>query len=37
MEIAVLAGVASLAVSVAGQCGRFLCQGAVHVPGVDWG
>jgi hypothetical protein len=36
-EVTVPAGVASLAASVAGQCGRVLCLGAVHVPGVDWG
>jgi hypothetical protein len=36
-EVTVPAGVASLATSVAGQCGRFLCIGAVHIPGVDWG
>jgi hypothetical protein len=36
-EVAVLAGVASLATSVAGHCGRVLCLGAVNVPGVDWG
>jgi hypothetical protein len=37
MEVAVLAGVASLATSVAGWCGRSLCPGAVNIPGVDWG
>jgi hypothetical protein len=37
MEVTVLAGVASLAALVAGQCGRFLCPGAINVPGVDWG
>jgi hypothetical protein len=37
MEVMVSAGVASLAASVAGQCGRFLCFGVVNVPGVDWG
>jgi hypothetical protein len=37
MEFAVLAGVASLAASVAGQCGRVLCLGAVNIPGVNWG
>jgi hypothetical protein len=36
-EVTVLAGVASLAALVAGQCGRILCLGAVHIPGVDWG
>jgi hypothetical protein len=37
MEVAVPAGVASLATSVAGQCGRLLCIGAIHVPRVNWG
>jgi hypothetical protein len=37
MEVTVLAGVASLAASVAGQCGGFLWPGAVSVPRVDWG
>jgi hypothetical protein len=37
MEVTVLAGVASLATLVAGQCGRFLCLGAIDVPEVDWG
>jgi hypothetical protein len=36
-EVTVLAGVASLATSVAGQCGRFLCICAIHISGVDWG
>jgi hypothetical protein len=37
MEVTVLAGVASLATLVAGQCGQFLCPGAVSISGVDWG
>jgi hypothetical protein len=37
MEVTVFAGVASLAASVAGQCGMFLCLSAIHIPGVDWG
>jgi hypothetical protein len=36
-EVTVLAGVASLTALVASQCGWFLCIGAIHVPGVDWG
>jgi hypothetical protein len=36
-EVTVPAGVASLAASEAGQCGRFLCIGAIHISGVDWG
>jgi hypothetical protein len=37
MVFAVPAGVASLAASVAGQCGQVLCIGAINIPGVDWG
>jgi hypothetical protein len=37
MEVTVLAGVASLAASVAGQCCGSLCPGAISVSGVDWG
>jgi hypothetical protein len=36
-EVAVPAGVANLAASVAGHCNWVLCLGAVNVLGVDWG
>jgi hypothetical protein len=36
-EVTVQAGVASLTASVAGQCGRVLCPGAVNVPGLARG
>jgi hypothetical protein len=36
-EVTVPAVVASLAASVAGQCGGSLCPGAISVSGVDWG
>jgi hypothetical protein len=36
-EVAVMAGVASLAASVVGHCDWVLCLGAINVPGVDWG
>jgi hypothetical protein len=33
IEFTVLAGVASLATLVAGQCGQVLCLGAINIPG----
>jgi hypothetical protein len=36
-EVAVPAGVANLAASVAGQYSGSLCPGAISISGIDWG